>query len=125
MTEGMKDAIMKGQGGKPPPSITNEAQLTRSQAACRASARASATWSPARPSPGRRRRPTRPAARSGSLRIPIVIALHRARVDVKATRWRNRAEGGQTTDGTKISAADQVKNMDSGSADHLDMGFRK
>jgi len=32
---------------------------------------------------------------------------------------------GTTTPGTSISGADQVKNMQTGTADHLDMGFRK
>jgi len=37
----------------------------------------------------------------------------------------NPSKGGQTTEGTSISGADQVTNMNSGSADHLDLGFRK
>ncbi|KAK3110607.1 hypothetical protein LTR53_014915 [Teratosphaeriaceae sp. CCFEE 6253] len=32
---------------------------------------------------------------------------------------------GATTAGTSISGADQVKNQQTGSADHLDMGLRK
>ncbi|KAK5135224.1 hypothetical protein LTR08_005473 [Meristemomyces frigidus] len=37
----------------------------------------------------------------------------------------NPSKGGQTTEGTSISGGDQAKNMSSGSADHLDMAFRK
>ncbi|KAK5680166.1 hypothetical protein LTS10_007093 [Elasticomyces elasticus] len=32
---------------------------------------------------------------------------------------------GTTTEGTSVSGADQVKNMQTGTADHLDMGLRK
>lgn len=32
---------------------------------------------------------------------------------------------GQTTEGTNVKASDQITNMQTGSADHLDMGFRK
>ena len=35
------------------------------------------------------------------------------------------AEGASTTEGTKISGRQQVENMSSGSADHLDLAFRK
>ena len=34
-------------------------------------------------------------------------------------------EGGQTTAGTSISGGQQAQNMNTGSADHLDLGFRK
>ncbi|KAK4547624.1 hypothetical protein LTR36_000581 [Oleoguttula mirabilis] len=37
----------------------------------------------------------------------------------------NPSKGGQTTEGTSISGGDQATNMSSGSADHLDLGFRK
>ncbi|TKA78818.1 hypothetical protein B0A55_02244 [Friedmanniomyces simplex] len=33
--------------------------------------------------------------------------------------------GGATTAGTSVSGADQVKNMHTGTADHLDMNLRK
>ncbi|KAK5169478.1 uncharacterized protein LTR77_005454 [Saxophila tyrrhenica] len=33
--------------------------------------------------------------------------------------------GGNTTEGTSIKASDQVTNMQTGSADHLEMGFGK
>lgn len=35
------------------------------------------------------------------------------------------AEGGRATEGTSISGGDQATNMQTGSADHLDLGFRK
>ena len=34
-------------------------------------------------------------------------------------------EGAATTSGTSISAADQIKNTSTGTADHLEMGYRK
>ncbi|KAK5125680.1 hypothetical protein LTR85_011954 [Meristemomyces frigidus] len=37
----------------------------------------------------------------------------------------NPSKGAQTTEGTSISGGDQATNMNSGSADHLDLAFRK
>jgi len=37
----------------------------------------------------------------------------------------NPKKGGPTTEGTSISARQQVQNMNTGTADHLDMAFRK
>ncbi|KAK3049379.1 hypothetical protein LTR09_009298 [Extremus antarcticus] len=36
-----------------------------------------------------------------------------------------KGAGGNTTEGTSIKANDQVTNMQTGSADHLEMGMRK
>ena len=49
--------------------------------------------------------------------------------EVLSTPSMNRAdnpiEGAATTEGTNISASDQIQNMGSGSADHLGLGYRK
>merc|ERR1711967_71405 len=37
----------------------------------------------------------------------------------------NPNKGAATTEGTNISASDQIQNMGSGSADHLGLGYRK
>ncbi|KAK3679425.1 hypothetical protein LTR78_000986 [Recurvomyces mirabilis] len=37
----------------------------------------------------------------------------------------NPGKGAATTPGTSVSGAQQVQNMQTGTADHLDMGFRK
>ncbi|RMY65374.1 hypothetical protein D0863_09165 [Hortaea werneckii] len=45
--------------------------------------------------------------------------------DLKMNRADNPLEGAATTEGTNISASDQIQNMGSGSADHLGLGYRK
>ncbi|TKA23348.1 hypothetical protein B0A50_07556 [Salinomyces thailandicus] len=37
----------------------------------------------------------------------------------------NPNRGAATTQGTSIGAGDQIKNMGSGNADHLELGYRK
>ncbi|RMX78581.1 hypothetical protein D0869_08972 [Hortaea werneckii] len=45
--------------------------------------------------------------------------------NLKMNRADNPLEGAATTEGTNISASDQIQNMGSGSADHLGLGYRK
>ncbi|RMY85392.1 hypothetical protein D0861_06456 [Hortaea werneckii] len=45
--------------------------------------------------------------------------------DLNMNRADNVPEGAATTEGTNISASDQIQNMGTGSADHLGLGYRK
>lgn len=68
-----------------------------------------------------RRRPTRRRSRwASSRKVCSSLVENLARILTVST-----GASGQTTSGTNVSASDQITNMQTGSADHLDMNFRK
>lgn len=53
------------------------------------------------------------------------LFITRGGVQVEMLIFGAGTKGGKTTAGTSIKGEDQVKNMQTGAADHLNMGFRK
>ena len=121
MSKGMKDAVLKGEGGMAP--------TTRSSTRSKASNHLQAAFKKSRPKLGkpypmrvtrvvaRPRRQMKHRRRWGSLRkVGFEQLMCGSEVDLYV------GAPGNTTGGTSVKASDQVTNMQTGSADHLDLG---